>query len=136
VKALRNGALIVFPTENGYLVGCSATDAEALRRLRQVTGASEDQLLRFAATPEQANRLTGPVRPLRHPVPLRLMEAADLPMAASTAPPERALWPTAQHAVFAVGDAVDLVLDAGRISPNGQAPASAAIGSSPRAAGR
>jgi tRNA A37 threonylcarbamoyladenosine synthetase subunit TsaC/SUA5/YrdC len=116
VQVLHTGGLLIFPTERGYLVGGSALDAHAIQRLRKITGASDDQLVQFAATPEQARQLTGLVQPISHPLPLALMRAADRPIAAGVRPPGSPPWPTAQHAVFAVGESVDLVLDAGRIA--------------------
>jgi tRNA A37 threonylcarbamoyladenosine synthetase subunit TsaC/SUA5/YrdC len=115
VDVLRAGGLIVFPTEEGYLVGCDALDPAAVQRLCEVTGAGSEHLVRFAATREQGARLTGLARPLAHPVPLALMRAADLPMAATAVPPGALPPPTAQHAIFIVGDGVDLVLDAGPV---------------------
>lgn len=115
VEVLRAGGLIVFPTEEGYLVGCSALDSAAVRRLCQVTGADEDRLVHLAGSPEQAARLGAAPRPLRHPVPLALMRAAGLPIAATACPAGASPAPTAQHVVFVLGDAADLVLDAGPI---------------------
>jgi tRNA A37 threonylcarbamoyladenosine synthetase subunit TsaC/SUA5/YrdC len=117
VEVLRAGGLIVFPTEDGYLVGCNALDARAVRRLSDVTGAAADHLLRFAVTPEQERWLSGPTQPLAHGIPVELMRAANLPLVATTVPPGGRPAPTAQHMVFALGDAVDLVLNAGRIRP-------------------
>lgn len=120
VEALRDGGVVVFPTEEGYLVGCLALDATAVRRLCQITGATADRLLGFAATPGQAAALDRPPQPLRHPVPLALMRAAGGPLVATACPPGAAPAPSAQHVVFALGDAPDLVLDAGafRRHPN------------------
>lgn len=117
VEMLRAGGLIVFPTEEGYLVGCNALDARAVGRLCQVTGATADSLVYLAATPEHDAWLSGPARRPQHPVPLALMRAAGVPMVATTVPPGGRPLPSAQHAVFALGDAVDLVLNAGRINP-------------------
>jgi tRNA A37 threonylcarbamoyladenosine synthetase subunit TsaC/SUA5/YrdC len=113
VEVFREGGLIVFPTEDGYLVGCTALDARAVSRLCQVTGATRDDLIRFAASAHQEGWLSGPARPLRHPVPMDLMRAADLPLVATTVPPGSRPAPSVQHVVFALGDQVDLVLDAG-----------------------
>jgi tRNA A37 threonylcarbamoyladenosine synthetase subunit TsaC/SUA5/YrdC len=117
VEALRAGALIVFPTEDGYLVGCNALNAGAVARLLDVTGASADQLMRFAVTPQQEGWLSGPARRVTHPVPLGLMKAANLPMVATAVPPGALPAPTVQHVVFILGDGVDLVLNAGRARP-------------------
>ncbi|MDR7420191.1 MAG: Sua5/YciO/YrdC/YwlC family protein [Armatimonadota bacterium] len=117
VEVLRAGGLIVFPTEDGYLVGCNALDARAVRRLSDVTGATVEHLMRFAVTPEQEQWLSGPTRPLAHRIPIELMRAANLPLVATTVPPGGRPAPTAQHIVFALGDAVDLVLNAGRTRP-------------------
>lgn len=112
-ETLRAGGLIVFPTEEGYLVGCNALDPGAVRRLCEVTGATLEDLVRFAAFPEHERWLSGPIRATRHPVPVGLMRAAQLPLAAAAAPPEAGPAPTPQHVVFRIGDAADLVLDAG-----------------------
>lgn len=114
VEVLRSGGLIVFPTGDGYLVGCNALDARAVGRLCEVTGAAAGHLVRFAATREQERQLNGPARPATHPVPAGLMRAAGLPIVATTVPPGAAPSPTAQHVVFILGDGVDLVLNAGR----------------------
>lgn len=115
VEVLRSGGLIVFPTDEGYVVGCNALDPTAVQRLYQVTGAGPEHLVRFAASPEHAGQLTEPARPLTHSCPRALMRAADLPLAAAAVPPGGSPVPTAQHVVFIVGDAVDLVLDAGPV---------------------
>lgn len=116
VEVLRSGGLVVFPTEAGYLVGCDALNPRAIRRLCEVTGATRETLLQFAATPEQADRLVGAVHPLRHPVALALMREAGAPLAAAACRPGAPLVPSAQHAVFVLGDGADLVLDAGTIT--------------------
>jgi tRNA A37 threonylcarbamoyladenosine synthetase subunit TsaC/SUA5/YrdC len=118
IEVLRAGGLIVFPTEDGYLVGCNALDARAVRRLSEVTGAAAEDLLRFAATREQERWLSGPARPVTHKVPVGLMRAANLPIVATAVPPGSAPAPSAQHLVFILGDAVDLVLNAGRSRPH------------------
>ncbi|MDR7550061.1 MAG: Sua5/YciO/YrdC/YwlC family protein [Armatimonadota bacterium] len=115
VEVLRAGGLIVFPADDGYLVGCSALDPEAVQRLCEVTGAGREDLAYFAGSPEHAARLGAPTRPLHHPVPLALMRATGLPLAATPCRPDAAPVPSAQHAVFILGDAADLVLDAGPI---------------------
>lgn len=101
VEVLRGGGLLAFPTAEGYLVGCSALDAEAVQRLCAATGASPDTLISLADS--------------RDPVPLALMRDAETPITAtpprSGAPPP----PTAQHVVFILGDRLDLVLDAGPV---------------------
>jgi L-threonylcarbamoyladenylate synthase len=115
VQALREGGLIVFPADEGYLVGCNALDPRAVGRLCDVTGATRDHLIRFAGTPEQERWLSGPARTPAHPVPLALMRAAGLPLVATAVPPGAAPAPTAQHVVFILGDAVDVVLNAGAV---------------------
>ncbi len=115
VEVLRAGGVVVFPTEDGYVAGCDALDPGAVQHLCEVTGATSEHLMRFAASREQAARLTGLARPLSHPVPLALMGAADLPIVATAVPPGASPAPTAQHVVFILGDGADLVLDAGRI---------------------
>ncbi len=124
VEVLRAGGLIVFPSEDGYLVGCNALDARAVGRLCEVTGATAADLIRFAVTRDQERRLNGPARSTAHPVPAGLMQAADLPIVATTVPPGAAPAPTAQHVVFILGDGVDLVLNAGRT----RQPSGAAVG--------
>lgn len=122
VEVLRGGGLVVLPTDRGYVVACNALHAPAVARLRALTGAAYDALLWFAANPQQAARLAVAPAPLRHPVALALMEAAGVPLAAAPARPGGGPAPSAQHVVFVVGDAVDLVLDAGPVVP---APAAA-----------
>jgi tRNA A37 threonylcarbamoyladenosine synthetase subunit TsaC/SUA5/YrdC len=115
VKMLRGGGLIVFPVDQGYLVGCNALDARAVGCLCDVTGATRDRLLRFAADPQQERWLSGPSTPLAHPVPLALMRDAGLPLVATAVPPGTDPAPQAQHVVFVLGDRADLVLDAGPV---------------------
>lgn len=124
VEALRAGGLLAFPTGKGYLVGCSALDPEAVRRLCEVTGAAPDGLVRFAASREQADRLDasgdrlgGPVCISHDSVPLALMRGADTLIAATTSAPGAPPAPTAQHVVFVLGDRLDLILDAGARHP-------------------
>ncbi|MDR7422904.1 MAG: Sua5/YciO/YrdC/YwlC family protein [Armatimonadota bacterium] len=115
VEVLRGGGLVVLPTDRGYVVACNALHAPAVARLRALTGVAYDALLWFAATPEQAAQLAVAPQPLHHPVALALMEAAGVPLAAAPARAGGRPAPSAQHVVFVVGDAVDLVLDAGPI---------------------
>lgn len=116
VLALREGRLIVFPTEDGYLVGCSALDPRAVARLCDVTGAAREHLIRLAAGPDQERWLNGPARVPAHALPLALMRGAGLPIAATAVPPGAPPAPTAQHVIFILGDAVDLVLRAGPVT--------------------
>ncbi|MCL6553148.1 MAG: Sua5/YciO/YrdC/YwlC family protein [Firmicutes bacterium] len=109
VEVLRAGGVIVFPEEDGYYVGCLASDAAAVDRVRQLTGAAPDQLVRYATSGEDGARV--PV----HPVVRALLREVGGPLVAATAPAGRRPAPTAQQVVFVVGDGVDLVLDAGRI---------------------
>lgn len=113
VEVLRAGGLLAFPTDEGYLVGCSAVDAEAVRRLCEVTGTAPEGLQRLAASREQADRAGGAARISRDPVPLALMRDADVPLAATTCRPGAPPAPTAQHVVFVLGDRLALILDAG-----------------------
>lgn len=115
VRVLREGGLIVFPTDEGYLVGCNALDPRAVGRLCDATGATREHLIRFAAVPDQERWLSGPARRPGHPVPLDLMRAAGLPIVATAVPPGAAPAPTAQHVIFILGDAVDVVLNAGAV---------------------
>ena len=144
VRALRDGRLIVFPTEEGYLLGCNALDPRAIGRLCDVTGATQERKGRYyedeGAVIALAERLTGKACPpegaiakrigavlkgnvvvqiiekvFAHPVPLALMRAAGLPMVATAVPPGAAPAPVVQHMIFILGDAVDLVLNAGAV---------------------
>ena len=127
VKTLRAGGLVVFPTAEGYMVGCSSLDATAVRRLTEVTGVAPDALVQLAASREQADRLRGPVRITTDPVPLALMRDAGTPMAATACRPGARPAPTAQHVVFVLGDNVDLVLDAGAVGREPAAETAAAM---------
>ncbi len=109
VELLRAGGVIVFPADDGYYVGCIAADAAAVERLCQVTGATPDQLVRYAISGEEGTRSPA------HPVARALLREVRGPLVAATAPAGRRPAPTAQQVVFVVGDSVDLVLDAGRI---------------------
>ncbi|MDR7482723.1 MAG: hypothetical protein QN183_04035 [Armatimonadota bacterium] len=122
VDVLRAGGLLVFPAEDGYYVGCAASDAAAVDRLRQVTGAAPDQIVRFVASEQDAAGAGGLARAPAHPVARALLRDAGVALAAATAPAGGRPAPTAQQVVFVVGDEVDLVLDAGRV---GALPAAA-----------
>ncbi|MBI3997404.1 MAG: Sua5/YciO/YrdC/YwlC family protein [Armatimonadetes bacterium] len=113
VEVLRSGGLVVFPTEDGYYVGCAARNAEAVERLHRVTGAGPEHLVTFAVSRDQAEGLPGPAQIPRHPVALALMRDAGTPLVATWAPGAKPA-PTAQHVVFIVGDKVDLILNGGR----------------------
>lgn len=115
VDVVRAGGLIVFPAEDGYYVGCAASDAAAVERLRQVTGAAPDGLVFFVDTPAGTSP-PGAARVPGHPVARALVRDAGGALAAATAPAGRRPVPTAQQVVFVVGDGVDLVLDAGRVA--------------------
>lgn len=115
LEALRAGGLIVFPVEDGYVVGCSAADPVAVRRLCEVTGTAAERLTTLVGTREQADRASGAVRWPRHPVALALARDSGAPLAATSCVPGAPAAPTAQQVVFVLGDTVDLVLDAGVI---------------------
>ncbi len=42
---LRDGAVIVYPTDSGYALGCHLDDKEAVTRIRQIRGLDEKHLL-------------------------------------------------------------------------------------------
>ena len=123
-EVLRAGGLVVFPTEDGYLVGCSAADPLAVKRLCEATGATVGSLTTLVARREQTLGAPNVARVPRHPVALALVQGADAPLAATPSVPGDRPAPTAQQVVFHLGDAVDLVLDAGVM--NRQPTASAA----------
>jgi L-threonylcarbamoyladenylate synthase len=57
--ALRDGKLVVFPTETVYGLGANALDDEAVRRIYEAKGRpSDNPLIVHVATLEQAQRLT------------------------------------------------------------------------------
>jgi len=128
LEVLRAGGLVVFPTEDGYLVGCSAADPVALRRLREVTGAAADGLITLVAQRQQTVGAPSAGRVPQHPVALALVRGADAPLAATPSVPGEPPVPTAQQVVFRLGDKVDLVLDAGAMNRHSAAPAAAAGG--------
>jgi tRNA threonylcarbamoyl adenosine modification protein (Sua5/YciO/YrdC/YwlC family) len=45
VNALREGAVIVYPTDSAYAIGCHIGDVDAVRRLRILRGLEEKHLL-------------------------------------------------------------------------------------------
>ena len=128
LEVLRAGGLVVFPTEDGYLVGCSAADPAAVTRLCEATGATAGSLTTLVARREQTAGTTGGVRTPRHAVALALVQGADGPVVATPAVPGDRPGPTAQQVVFQLGDKVDLVLDAGPMNRQPAAPAAAAGG--------
>lgn len=112
VEALRAGGVLVFPTAEGYVVGCVADEA-VVRHLCEVTGVTPGDLRYLAATQGQIGRTTLPARVTADPVPRALSLAADAVLAIAPCGPGLLPAPTAQHVVFVLGDRVDLVLDAG-----------------------
>jgi tRNA threonylcarbamoyl adenosine modification protein (Sua5/YciO/YrdC/YwlC family) len=42
---LRNGAVIVYPTDSGYAIGCHLDDKDAVARIRQIRGLDEKHLM-------------------------------------------------------------------------------------------
>lgn len=98
--ALRDGALVVFPTETVYGVGANALDAEALARLRKVKGRGSDQAFTVHLPHcSDARRYVGSPPPLARrlarkawPGPLTLICTVPSPEQeeiARAAPPER-----------------------------------------------
>jgi len=115
VEVLRAGGVLVFPTAEGYVVGCAATSPAAVRRLCDITGVAPGDLRYLAASREQAGRVPLPAHVTTDPIPLALTRAADAVLAVAPCGPGLAPAPTAQHVVFVLGDRVDLVLDAGAV---------------------
>ncbi len=127
LEVLRAGGLVVFPTEDGYLVGCSAADPAAITRLREASGAGAGSLTTLVARRESAGGTTPAARVPRHLVALALVQGAGSLTATPGVPSGRPA-PNAQRVVFHLGDKVDLVLDAGPIHRQPAAPAAAAGG--------
>jgi hypothetical protein len=50
VEVLRAGGVLVFPTAEGYVVGCAATNPAAVRRLSDITGVAPGDLRYLAAS--------------------------------------------------------------------------------------
>lgn len=44
-EMLRNGAVIVYPTDSGYALGCHLDDKDAVTRIRQIRGLDETHLM-------------------------------------------------------------------------------------------
>jgi tRNA A37 threonylcarbamoyladenosine synthetase subunit TsaC/SUA5/YrdC len=116
VEALRAGALLVVPVDGGYVVGCAGADAHAVARLCDLLGLKREQLMRFSEPSDPTGAKVGKPTPVYHPVTIGLMRAAGLSIVATPVPPGADPAPTAQHVVFQLGDAVDLVLDAGPVA--------------------
>lgn len=117
VQVLRDGGLLVIPLDAGYVVGCAGADARAVARLCDMLGVKREQLMRLSEPSDQAGAKVGKSTPVFHPVTVGLMQAAGLSIVASPVPPGADPAPTAQHIVFQLGDAVDIVLDAGPAAP-------------------
>ena len=114
-EVLRAGGVLVFPTTEGYVVGCVATNHAVVRRLCDITGVAPGDLRYLAASREQAGRATVPAQVTTDPIPLALMRAVDAVLAVAPCGPGFGPAPTAQHVVCVLGDRVDLVLDAGAV---------------------
>jgi L-threonylcarbamoyladenylate synthase len=126
---LRAGGLVAFPTETFYGLGADALDPAAVARVFHVKGRPADKpLLVLVDSPEMAGEVTADISERARrlmarywPGPLTLVFSArpHLPPAltAVTAPsanPHGAPSPrTAPEVLSGLGDAVDLVLDAG-----------------------
>ena len=117
VQALREGGLVVLPIDAGYVVGCAGLDVQAVARLCDLVNAKREQLMRFSEASDQTGVKIGKPTPLYHPVTIGLMRAAGLSIVATPVPPDADPALTAQHIVFKLGDAVDVVLDAGPVQP-------------------
>jgi tRNA A37 threonylcarbamoyladenosine synthetase subunit TsaC/SUA5/YrdC len=117
VEALRDGGLLVIPTDAGYVLGCAGSDVRAVGRLCDLVGARREQLMRFSEPSDQTGVKIGKPTPLYHPATVGLMRAAGLSIVGTPVPPDADPAPTAQHVVFKLGDAVDVVLDAGPVAP-------------------
>lgn len=44
-EMLRNGAVIVYPTDSGYALGCHLDDKDAVQRIRQIRGVDDKHLM-------------------------------------------------------------------------------------------
>jgi tRNA threonylcarbamoyl adenosine modification protein (Sua5/YciO/YrdC/YwlC family) len=44
-EMLRNGAVIVYPTDSGYALGCHLDDKDAVQRIRQIRGMDDKHLM-------------------------------------------------------------------------------------------
>jgi L-threonylcarbamoyladenylate synthase len=136
VRVLRAGGLVAMPTETVYGLAARALDEQAVARVYAAKGRpthhpliahveGEAQARALAASwPERASLVAkafwpGPLtvvvdRAPAHPVALALLHALGEPLAAPSANRFQGLSPTtAAHVVKQLGDAVDLVLDAG-----------------------
>ena len=122
VDALRAGGVLVFPTAEGYVVGC-VTEETAVGRLYAITGVAPGDVRYLAASREQAGRVRVPVDVTSDPLPRALSLAVDAVLAVAPCGPGLSPAPSAQHVVFVLGDRVDLVLDAGAV----RRPAAAAV---------
>ncbi|MBN2448277.1 MAG: threonylcarbamoyl-AMP synthase [Phycisphaerae bacterium] len=99
-SALRDGALVVFPTETVYGIGANAADAAAVRRLRAAKGRADQQpfTVHIGRASDARRYVPAPSPVLRHltrkawPGPLTVVcEVADVSSAAiaSEVPAER-----------------------------------------------
>jgi len=122
VDVLRAGGVLVFPTAEGYVVGCIAEET-SVRRLCEITGVAPGGLHYIASSREQAGRVRVPVHVTPDPIPRALSLAVDAVLAVAPCGVGLSPAPTAQHVVFVLGDRVDLVLDAGAA----RRPAAAAV---------
>lgn len=44
-EMLRNGSVVVYPTDSGYAIGCHLDDKDAVARIRQIRGLDEKHLM-------------------------------------------------------------------------------------------
>ena len=152
-EILREGGLVVFPTETVYGLGANATDADAAKRIYAAKGRpSDNPLIIHVAYPEDAGKYahTGPmyerlakafmpgpltvilpkrdvvptsvtggletvaVRCPSHPVAHRLIELAQIPIAAPSANLSGKPSPTsATHVAQDMDGRVDMIIDGG-----------------------
>lgn len=46
-KAIKNGAVVLYPTDTGFALGCQLSNKEAISRLRNIRGIKQDKSLTF-----------------------------------------------------------------------------------------
>ncbi len=62
IDKIKQGAVVIFPTDTVYAIGCSMAVPAAIDRLYKITGHTEDDQLTVLATVDQVEQMTETVK--------------------------------------------------------------------------
>ena len=55
-EAIRNGRLVVYPTDTAYAVGCRFDDAAAIQKIMELKGRTDDKFVLIASSQDMVNQ--------------------------------------------------------------------------------